>query len=56
MRVPTHILHAAVGGLIPEAQILKMQQQYVVTAPGTGGEECLRLCNLANVVSPVLRV
>ena len=50
MRIPTHILHAATGSIIPEATLLRIQQQRLATAPGTGGEDCLKLCNLVDTV------
>lgn len=43
MRVPTHILNAANG--IPENIINRLKQYPLVTAPGTGGEECIARCS-----------
>jgi hypothetical protein len=45
MQVPNSILNAATG--IPEATFASLKSRYpLVTAPGTGGEECLARCNL----------
>lgn len=45
MRVPNAILHAATG--IPEKTFSELKEDYpLVTAPGTGGEECLARCGL----------
>jgi hypothetical protein len=45
MQVPNSILNAATG--IPEATFASLKSTYpLVTAPGTGGEECLARCNL----------
>jgi quercetin dioxygenase-like cupin family protein len=44
MQVPTNILHSATG--IPEVTINLLKTYPLVTAPGTGGEECLKRCNL----------
>ncbi|KAK9804999.1 hypothetical protein WJX73_010155 [Symbiochloris irregularis] len=55
MRVPTHILHSATG--LPERLISGLKQFPLVTAPGTGGEACLRRCGLsfqtANHLTPL---
>ncbi|KAK9794065.1 hypothetical protein WJX73_003686 [Symbiochloris irregularis] len=55
MRIPTHILNSATT--IPERLINGLKQFPQVTAPGTGGEECLRRCNInqqtANKLTPL---
>lgn len=50
MRVPSYILNAATG--LTEDSINQLKSLPLVTAPGTGGEECLRRCGLDfNMVS-----
>jgi hypothetical protein len=44
MRVPSYILNAATG--LSEDTINQLKSLPLVTAPGTGGEECLRRCGL----------
>lgn len=45
MMVPNPILNAATG--IPESTFSMLKSNYpLVTAPGTGGEECLKRCGL----------
>lgn len=45
MMVPNPVLHAATG--IPESTFSMLKTNYpLVTAPGTGGEECLKRCGL----------
>ena len=44
MRVPSYILNAATG--LTEDTINQLKTLPLVTAPGTGGEECLRRCGL----------
>ena len=44
MRVPSYILNAATG--LTEDTINQLKSLPLVTAPGTGGEECLRRCGL----------
>jgi hypothetical protein len=59
-RIPIPILHMSSG--IPEATWLNLRTQYPPPqAPGTGGEDCLRRCNLGsfasnNLVIPVTDV
>jgi quercetin dioxygenase-like cupin family protein len=45
MRVPSYILNAATG--LTEATINQLKSLPLVTAPGTGGEDCLRRCGLS---------
>ncbi|KAK9811073.1 hypothetical protein WJX73_000154 [Symbiochloris irregularis] len=55
MRIPTHILNGATG--IDERLINGLKAFPIVTTPGTGGEECLKRCNLTfaanNVLTPL---
>lgn len=45
MHIPNRILNSATG--IPEATFAQLKSQYrLVTAPGTGGEACMRKCGL----------
>lgn len=44
IRIPSDVLNAATG--IPEDRINELKQLPLVTAPGTGGEECLQRCGL----------
>ena len=45
MHIPNRILNSATG--IPEATFAQIKAGYpLVTAPGTGGEECMKRCGL----------
>jgi oxalate decarboxylase/phosphoglucose isomerase-like protein (cupin superfamily) len=45
MRIPSYILNAATG--LTEDTINQLKSLPLVTAPGTGGEDCLRRCGLS---------
>ena len=44
MTIPTDMLHMATG--IPESTIEQLKSYPIVTAPGTGGEACLKRCGM----------
>lgn len=50
LKIPNRILHAASG--IPESTFQVLKSKFaLVTAPGTGGEDCLARCNLTFATS-----
>ena len=44
MQIPNSVLNAATG--VPESTFSELKKYPLVIAPGTGGESCLKKCNL----------